>query len=128
MIPEERVFVGSRFRRFLINEWIAICGKTATDNDYLSLHLSEPQDTWMHVDGCPGTHLILLHRENEEPDASVLQKAASITAYHSKARGAPLAKVGISKAGYVSKIKGSPAGQVMVRHMKTLKVKPELPL
>ena len=117
-----------RMRHFVLkDDWHVVVGKTDRDNDYLSLCFSEPEDHWFHVDGCPGSHVLLLNKPNEEPHSSAIRIAAEIAAYYSKAKNASKATVGITKAKHVSKHKGSPLGQVMVKREKSLRVEPKLP-
>lgn len=124
----ERNIEKKRMRVYELDEgWTVVVGKTDQDNDYLSLVFSEPNDYWFHVDGCPGAHVLLLHREGLEPKHQHLETAAEIAAYHSKARKALKVGVSMARAGDVGKSKGSPAGQVLVRKEKIYKVQPQLP-
>jgi len=123
-----REIIKKRMRHFVLeNEWEIVAGKSDQDNDFISLHFSEPEDYWFHVIGCPGSHVLLLNKEGEEPHSSTIRIAAEVAAYYSKAKNASKATVGITKAKNVCKHKGSPAGQVMVNREKTLNVEPKLP-
>ncbi len=57
-------------------------------------------------------------------DRPTRELAASIAAYHSKARGAGTVAVSCCEAQYVSKPKGAPAGTVSITKEIVLKVKP----
>ncbi len=127
-MSEERAFDRRRFRRHeLAGGWIAIVGRSAEDNDDLSLRLSEPQDYWFHVCGCPGSHVLLLHRPDLEPPREILEQAAALAAWYSKARAAGEARVTLTRAGQVSKSHGLAPGQVLVQRERILKVVPGLP-
>ncbi len=123
-----REIIKKRMRHFILeNDWEVVAGKSDQDNDFISIHFSEPEDYWFHVEGCPGSHVLLLNKDGEEPHSSTIRTAAEIAAYYSKAKNASKAVVGLTKAKNVSKQKGSPSGQVMVKREKSLKVEPKLP-
>jgi predicted ribosome quality control (RQC) complex YloA/Tae2 family protein len=106
--------------------WTVLAGASDTDNDYLSTEVAEPNDWWFHADKLPGSHVILRAKPNEEPSAETLRQAASIAAYHSKARNAGITPVHCVRARYVRKPRGVKTGTVNVKHGKTLKVRPDI--
>lgn len=110
----------------LPGHWKALVGRTDADNDELSLTLARPDDWWFHVRGMPGSHVILQSRPSDEPDRQTLKRAAAIAAYHSKARQAGSVAVSCTRARYVTKPRGAPAGSVQIRKETVLKVRPEL--
>ena len=63
-----------------------LAGRTDGANDRLSLKLARPNDWWFHVRSLPGSHVLLLSREGEEPSRDTLKQAAAVAAFHSKAR------------------------------------------
>ena len=67
--------------------WHAWAGRTARDNDHLSLKVARNDDWWFHVRGMPGSHVVLRVPEGEEPDRETLKQAAAVAAWYSKARG-----------------------------------------
>ena len=111
----------------LAGGWTVLAGKTDEDNDLLSTRVAQPDDWWFHVHGMPGSHVILRARQGEEPDRQTLKKAASIAAYHSKARNAGLTPVSATRAGNVKKPRRAKPGTVQIRKEITLKVNPCLP-
>jgi predicted ribosome quality control (RQC) complex YloA/Tae2 family protein len=58
------------------------------------------------------------------PDRATQELAASIAAFHSKARGAGTVAVSCTEARHVSKPKGAPRGTVTIRKESALKVRP----
>jgi predicted ribosome quality control (RQC) complex YloA/Tae2 family protein len=108
----------------LPGRWTVLVGRTDADNDYLSLKLAQPDDWWFHARGVPGGHAILKAMPDEEPDRVTLKRAASIAAYHSKARKAGLVAVSCTRARYVTKPRGAKAGTVQIRKEIVLKVRP----
>ena len=107
--------------------WKVLAGKTDEDNEALSLRVARANDYWFHVHGVPGSHVILQGPEGEEPDKAMLKIAASVAAYHSKARSAGVVPVSCTLAQNVSKPRGAKAGTVQIRKETTLKVRPALP-
>ncbi len=104
-----------------------LVGKTDRDNDELSLKLAGRDDWWFHVDGLPGSHVVLQAPEGVDADRRTLEQAAAIAAYHSKARKAGVVPVSYTRARYVSKPRGAKPGMVEIRKEAVLKVRPGLP-
>jgi len=103
-----------------------MAGKTDVDNDMLSLS-AKPNDWWFHVRGMPGSHVLLLEKPDEEPEKDILRQAASIAAYHSKARDGGVVPVSATRARYVTKPRGAKPGTVSIRKEIILKVRPLIP-
>ena len=113
------------------NGWTALAGKTAADNECLSLRVAHPEDFWFHVAGQPGSHVIL-RRPADAPDAvpdkALLTSAAAIAAWHSKARQGGVCSVSCTRAKFVGKLRGAPPGTVSISHERILRVRPALPV
>ena len=107
--------------------WTVLAGKTDEDNDTLSIRLTHPEDWWFHVRGMPGSHVLLRHRSDEEPDRETLKRAAAIAAYHSKARDGGRVSVSCTRAKNVTKPRGAKPGTVTIRRESLLKVRPWIP-
>ena len=107
--------------------WKVLAGKTDEDNDLLSIRLAHPEDWWFHVRGMPGSHVLLKHRPDEEPDRETLKRAAAIAAYHSKAREGGMVAVSCTRAKHVTKPRGAKPGTVAIRRESLLKVRPGIP-
>ncbi|HSR88285.1 MAG TPA: NFACT RNA binding domain-containing protein [Pontiella sp.] len=104
-----------------------LAGKTDADNDILSLKLAAPGDLWFHVRGLPGSHVILRHPESRKPDSAAIRQAASIAAWHSKARNAGIVPVCYTESRHVGKPRGAKPGSVTLKREKIVKVRPALP-
>jgi predicted ribosome quality control (RQC) complex YloA/Tae2 family protein len=109
----------------IVEGWTARAGKTDADNDLLSLHFARPNDWWFHIKGLPGSHVVL--SGDGQPDNATLKAAASIAAWHSKARNAGMVSVNYTLAVNVSKPRGAKPGSVTIKKEKTLNVRPLLP-
>lgn len=102
-------------------------GRTDQDNDLLSIKVARPDDWWFHVRGMPGSHVILRCHGHPSPGRAVLQAAAAIAAWHSKARGGGNVPVAGTLARHVTKPRGVKAGTVQIRKERVFKVRPKLP-
>lgn len=107
--------------------WMILAGRTDADNERLSLRIARPADWWFHVSSVPGSHVVLRARDGEVPGRAVLEAAAAVAAYHSKARSGGTVPVSCTRAEYVSKPRGAETGTVSIRKQRTLKVRPALP-
>jgi predicted ribosome quality control (RQC) complex YloA/Tae2 family protein len=75
-----------------------------------------------------GSHVVLrLHNTKEPVPKNVLKKAASIAAFHSKAKTAGIVPVAFTFKKYVVKKRGDPTGTVRLLREDVLLVKPEIP-
>lgn len=107
--------------------WTVLAGRSDEDNDRVSLKLAKPNDYWFHVRGMSGSHVVLRARDDAEPERAVLEGAAAIAAYHSKARRGGVVAVSCTRARYVSKPRGADRGTVSIRKERVIKVRPGLP-
>jgi predicted ribosome quality control (RQC) complex YloA/Tae2 family protein len=119
----------SRFRKFILNEdyqvWV---GKDSKSNDLLTVKYSAPNDLWFHIRGTSGSHTVLkTGNKNENIDKRIIETAASICAYYSKARNAGTVPVAFCMKKYVKKRKGFKEGSVVMEREKVIFVKPKLP-
>ena len=119
---------GKPYRTMLVAGWEVLVGRGSDENDDLTFNVAQPNDIWMHVGGgTPGSHVVVRNPSKGDVPKDVLQAAAEITAWYSKARGSAKVDVDYCKAGAVSKPRGAPAGLVEIENEKTLRVKPQLP-
>lgn len=110
----------------LPGDWTLLVGTSDLDNDHLSTNIAFPEDWWFHADSVPGSHVILKAKPNEEPGRDTLFQAASVAAYHSKARKAGNTQVYQTRARNVKKRRGAKVGTVEVTLGKVLKVRPDI--
>ncbi len=107
--------------------WRILAGRGEADNDRLSLRLARPEDWWFHVRGQSGSHVVLQGPAGGKPEREVLKAAASVAAWHSKARSGGLVAVSCTQARFVSKPRGARPGTVQIRRETVLRVRPGLP-
>jgi predicted ribosome quality control (RQC) complex YloA/Tae2 family protein len=119
---------GRGYRSFAVGGYEVLVGKGSADNDVLTFHLANGSDVWLHVGGgTPGSHVVVRNPSGGDVPQAVVEGAAALAAYYSKARGAPLVKVDWCRRVDVFKPRGAPAGMVELKRHKTIKVKPGLP-
>lgn len=107
--------------------WVVLAGRSERENDHLSIKLANPNDWWFHVKGLSGSHVVLRVPSGEEPDRETIKAAAAVAAWHSKKREAKQVAVSCTRARYVTKPRGAPAGTVTIRKEKVLMVRPAIP-
>jgi len=117
---------GRGFRTEIVEGFEVLIGKGDADNDALTFRTAERHDVWMHVSGPPGSHVVVRNPDRlPELPASVLQRAAELAAWHSKARQARgKVEVHVCRVADVSKPPGFAAGQVLLRRWDVIKVYP----
>lgn len=107
-----------------------VVGRSARENDRLSLREARPDDLWLHAAGYAGSHVVVRAVEGKTGDvpSGVVEHAAQLAIRHSKARGAGgKVAVHMCRARDVSKRRGAPPGQVVLRAFETVKVYPKDP-
>jgi len=128
--PDQGVHEGRVIaRRFVSPDGLTVLvGKTAADNDVLSLRLARPQDFWLHVAGESGSHVVVRNPDGLERLPRETKKfAAGLAVGYSKARAGGRTAVHLCRAGDVSKRRGQPPGQVEIRDFETVHAGPLRP-
>jgi predicted ribosome quality control (RQC) complex YloA/Tae2 family protein len=118
---------GRPYRTVMVDGFEVLVGKGAAENDRLSLELAEPRDFWLHVaGGIPGSHVVVRNPDDlAELPRPVVQRAAELAAWHSKARGARgKVEVHLCRAADVGKPRGFAPGEVALRRWESIKVYP----
>jgi predicted ribosome quality control (RQC) complex YloA/Tae2 family protein len=115
---------GRAFRELRIQGFTVLVGKGDAENDALTFGSGEPRDFWMHVAGCPGSHVVVKNPDDlRDLPRGVLEEAAAIAAWHSKARGARgKIEVHVCRVGDVSKPRGFARGEVRLRRWDSVRV------
>ena len=99
---------------------IARVGRSAADNDALTLKHAGPNDLWLHVRGRKGSHVVVPMGKGEDPTPDVLVDAAHLAVHFSQAKGEDDVEVTYTRRKYVRKPKGVAPGAVIVTREKTL--------
>ena len=125
--PDQGIYAGRRIaRRFVSPDGlIVLVGKTAEDNDILSLKLAAPRDFWLHVAAESGSHVVV--RNPDDLGAlprETAQFAAALAARYSKARRGGRVAVHLAQCSDVSKPRGLEPGKVLLARHKTVHAAP----
>ncbi len=126
--PEQGVWRGERIaRRFVSPDgFTVLVGKSAADNDALSLRLCEPWDFWFHLAGDSGSHVVVRNPDRlDRLPRDTERFAASLAAGYSKARNAGRVAVHACRGADVSKRRGQPPGEVSLGRWTTVNVEPQ---
>jgi predicted ribosome quality control (RQC) complex YloA/Tae2 family protein len=116
---DARAPVGIRYRTK--GGFEVLVGRNSRENDFLTHRLAKSLDLWFHVQGYPGSHVILRAGNREVPFPDILE-ASALAAYHSKARGSSNVAVDYMLIKNVWRPKGARAGQVYFSGQKTVYV------
>ena len=126
---EQKDDISKKFKQYLINnKYRVYVGKDGKNNDLLTTKFAKQNDLWFHVRSVSGSHVVLRLDNIKEPlPKDILKKAASLAAFHSKAKTAGVVPVSYCFKKYVVKKKGMPVGQVILLREQSLLVRPEVP-
>lgn len=116
-LPYHRVDLGLGYEA-----WI---GRSAKDNDALTLRHARPYDLWLHARGVAGSHVVVrVKGRTDVPPGPVVERAARLAAFHSKAKTSSLVPVVVTPRKWVRKAKGSAPGQVIVEREAEVRIVP----
>ena len=101
-------------------------GKNAHNNDLLTTKYAHKNDIWLHAKGVSGSHVIIRNNNNKLVPSEVIERAAQLASYYSKAKGSGWVPVAYVQKKFVRKPKGAEPGQVVVEKENTLIVQPIL--
>ncbi|WP_353959784.1 NFACT RNA binding domain-containing protein [Belliella kenyensis] len=117
----------SPFKRFEIEGFEVLVGKSAKSNDEMLRYFAWKEDLWLHAKDVSGSHVIVKFKSGLNFPKSVLERAAELAAYYSKNKNESLAPVIYTPVKYVRKVKGSAPGAVMVDREQVIMVSPSGP-
>lgn len=113
-------------RRFVSPDgFIVLVGKTAEDNDVLSLKLGAPRDFWLHVAADSGSHVVVRNPDGVAAlPRDTVQFAAGLAAGYSKLRDGGRVAVHLCTCADVSKPRGLAPGKVQIERYRTVHATP----
>lgn len=117
----------SLFRKFEVQGFTILVSKDAENADLLTLKYAHKDDIWLHAKDVQGAHVVIKRAGNKHIPNSVVESAACIAAYYSKAKGEQLAKVIVTQKKFVIKPKGYDFGKVKVLKEEIILAEPKLP-
>jgi predicted ribosome quality control (RQC) complex YloA/Tae2 family protein len=113
------------FRSVVFQGYTIYIGKSAANNDELTFRFAHKEDTWLHARGVSGSHVVISHKaKGKEIPKPVLEAAAALAAFNSKAKHSSLVPVAYTLRKFVRKPKGTDPGAVVVEREKVVMVEP----
>lgn len=111
-------------RRYPTAEGLEIwVGRSDAGNDYLTTRLARGKDLFFHLEGAPGSHVILRTGGRSDPPSEALLDACELAVHFSKFKNASRADVHVVPIKNVRKPRGAKPGLVMVHGGKTIHLK-----
>ncbi len=95
-------------------------GRSDEGNDYLTTRLARGHDLFFHLEGYPGSHVILRTEGREDPPAEAVLDACELAVHFSRLKNATRADVHVTPVKNVRKPKGAKSGLVYVSRGKTV--------
>jgi len=104
-----------------------LVGRSAADNDTLTLRHARPWDLWLHARGVPGSHVVVPLEKGESCPPDLLADAAHLAAHHSDLRGEDRVEVSHLERRHVRKPRGAAPGSVTLQRERVflLRLEPE---
>ena len=119
--PKGRPVPAQSYRTYTSADGLPILvGKTAKDNDYLTLKVANPDDLWLHARGTPGSHVVVRLEKGATVPPETLKDAATLTLWFSDLRKSGKGEVIYTLRKFVRKGKGFKPGAVMVEREKSM--------
>jgi predicted ribosome quality control (RQC) complex YloA/Tae2 family protein len=95
-------------------------GRNDEGNDYLTTRLARGNDLFFHLEGYPGSHVVLRTEGRSDPSPQSLLDACELAVHFSKMKNAGSADVHVAPIKNVKKPKGAKPGLVYVRSGKSI--------
>jgi predicted ribosome quality control (RQC) complex YloA/Tae2 family protein len=117
---------GRPYRTVRVEDFDVLVGRGDEENDLLTFEVAEPDDLWLHVaGGVPGSHVVVRNPDRlPELPRAVVERAAALAAWYSKARNARRVDVHLCRVADVSKPRGMPPGKVQITRWQRIRVDP----
>ena len=113
-------------RRYQTRDGLEVwVGKGDDANDFLTTRLARGNDLFFHLDGAPGSHVVLRTEGRSDPPSESLLDACELAVHFSKAKKATRADVHVVPIKQVKKPKGAKAGLVWVTGGKSVHLRRE---
>ena len=95
-------------------------GRSDAANDYLTTRLARGKDLCFHLDGAPGSHVILRTEGRDDAPSDAGLAACELAVHYSKAKNATRADVHVVPIRNMKKPKGAKPGLVTVHGGRTV--------
>ncbi len=102
-----------------------LVGRSPNENAELTFRVARPNDLWFHAQRIPGAHVILSRDDRTAAPDEDITTAASLAAFHSRARAATSVPVDYTPRKHVRKQRAAPPGLVWYTQARTVVVEPK---
>jgi hypothetical protein len=117
---------GAAFRSVMVDGFEVLIGKGDAENDQLTFKVADNLDFWLHVANVPGSHVVIRNPDKlSELPRTVVERAAELAAYHSKARDGGKVEVHLARIADISKPRGFAPGKVILKKWVGVRVYPK---
>ena len=117
---------GIAFRSVMVDGFEVLIGKGDAENDQLTFKVADNTDFWLHVASMPGSHVVIRNPDKlSELPRHVLERAAELAAFHSKARDGGKVEVHLARIADISKPRGFAPGKVILKKWVGIRVYPK---
>lgn len=117
---------GQAFRSVMVDGFEVLIGKGDAENDQLTFKVADNTDFWLHVASQPGSHVVIRNPDKlSELPRHVLERAAELAAFHSKAREGGKVEVHLARIADISKPRGFAPGKVILKKWVGIRVYPK---
>src|SRR3972149_11584351 len=91
-----------KFRQFILyDKYLIFVGKNSKNNDELTTGFAKQNDYWFHARSVSGSHVVLRYDKSKgDIQKNILEKAAAIAAFYSKAKTSGLVPVSYTQKIY----------------------------
>lgn len=108
-----------RPKEYEIDGYTVFVGKNNHQNDYLTLKIARSHDMWLHTKNIPGSHVIIVKKQEEEIPDKIIIEAAKLAAANSKAKSGAKTPVDFTEVKNVKKPSGAKPGMVIYDNYNT---------
>jgi predicted ribosome quality control (RQC) complex YloA/Tae2 family protein len=98
-------------------------GRSAEENDRLTFAVARGNDYWLHVEGSPGSHVVVKLPPSGELSSETLLDAASLAVLHSSLKTSGAGSVMYTRRKFLKKPKAAKAGLVYAGAAKSVFVR-----
>ena len=118
MIKKYKLFTEAKnkftnIKKLDIDGFTVYVGKDSKSNDFLTFNIAKDDDIWMHAKGVPGSHVVIVVKENL-PTLDVIKKVAELAKKNSRGKDRENLPVVYCKRKFVKKGPDMNDGQVSV--------------
>jgi len=123
---KKKVIETPNFKEFEFAGYKIYVGRNSKNNDELTLKFAKKDDLWLHAKDVAGSHVVIKKKSEQNIPKDVIEYAAILAGRYSKRKTDSLCPVTVTPKKYVRKMKGAPAGAVIVEREEVILVR--LPL